>query len=225
MINLIKPRLNFLLCCLAFNSMCDSVNYEKVLKRRPNVHLQEYLDLSVPPEPMYSQIILNERNSTCSSDPDSVFLQTPGPEEPCIPPPVPHQHSVRSFKKRWQWRNPDLCGHRQISLYRYFLSLINSAGSETENHSLGRHRSTRRRRFIPAECQKQERSELHAGSRGFRGDSDASQMRCSKNITKGFSLVSVTKKCYTVQYAHFAKCHFKCTNRNWYKQCCLMVLW
>ncbi|KAA0704337.1 Fibroblast growth factor receptor 1-A [Triplophysa tibetana] len=61
---------------------------------------QEYLDLSIPPEPMYSQIILNERNSTFSSDPDSVFLQTPGPEEPCIPPPVPHQHSVRSFKKR-----------------------------------------------------------------------------------------------------------------------------
>ncbi|XP_051766761.1 fibroblast growth factor receptor 1b isoform X5 [Ctenopharyngodon idella] len=61
---------------------------------------QEYLDLSVPLEPMYSQVILNERSSTCSSDPDSVFLRDSGPEEPCIPPTVPPQQTVRSFKKR-----------------------------------------------------------------------------------------------------------------------------
>uniref|UniRef100_A0A673H9F0 Fibroblast growth factor receptor n=1 Tax=Sinocyclocheilus rhinocerous TaxID=307959 RepID=A0A673H9F0_9TELE len=61
---------------------------------------QEYLDLSVPLEPMYSQVILNERSSTCSSEPDSVFLRESGPEEPCIPPTVPPQQTVRSFKKR-----------------------------------------------------------------------------------------------------------------------------
>lgn len=62
--------------------------------------LQEYLDLSVPLEPMYSQVILNERSSTCSSEPDSVFLRETGPEEPCIPLTVPPQQTVRSFKKR-----------------------------------------------------------------------------------------------------------------------------
>lgn len=62
--------------------------------------LQEYLDLSVPLEPMYSQVILNERSSTCSSEPDSVFLRESAPEEPCIPPTVPPQQTVRSFKKR-----------------------------------------------------------------------------------------------------------------------------
>ncbi|XP_073730613.1 fibroblast growth factor receptor 1-A [Misgurnus anguillicaudatus] len=61
---------------------------------------QEYLDLSVPPDLVYSEVILNERNSTCSSEPDSVFIQVSGPEEPCIPPPVLPQHNVRSFKKR-----------------------------------------------------------------------------------------------------------------------------
>uniref|UniRef100_A0A672QRY6 Fibroblast growth factor receptor n=1 Tax=Sinocyclocheilus grahami TaxID=75366 RepID=A0A672QRY6_SINGR len=61
---------------------------------------QEYLDLSVPLEPMYSQVFLNERSSTCSSEPDSVFLRESGPEEPCIPPTVPPQQTVRSFKKR-----------------------------------------------------------------------------------------------------------------------------
>uniref|UniRef100_A0A8C1USY3 Fibroblast growth factor receptor n=1 Tax=Cyprinus carpio TaxID=7962 RepID=A0A8C1USY3_CYPCA len=61
---------------------------------------QEYLDLSVPLEPMYSQVILNERSSTCSSEQDSVFLRESGPEEPCIPLTVPPQQTVRSFKKR-----------------------------------------------------------------------------------------------------------------------------
>uniref|UniRef100_A0A672NUB1 receptor protein-tyrosine kinase n=1 Tax=Sinocyclocheilus grahami TaxID=75366 RepID=A0A672NUB1_SINGR len=61
---------------------------------------QEYLDLSVPLEPMYSQVILNERRSTCSSEPDSVFLRESGPEEPCIPPTVPPQQTIKSFKKR-----------------------------------------------------------------------------------------------------------------------------
>uniref|UniRef100_A0A673M1C2 Fibroblast growth factor receptor n=1 Tax=Sinocyclocheilus rhinocerous TaxID=307959 RepID=A0A673M1C2_9TELE len=61
---------------------------------------QEYLDLSVPLEPMYSQVILNERSSTCSSEPDSVFLRESGPEEPCIPPTVPPQQTIKSFKKR-----------------------------------------------------------------------------------------------------------------------------
>lgn len=170
-----------LMCCLAFNSIYDSVNYKKVLKRSPNVHLQEYLDLSVPPEPMYSQIILNERNSTCSSEPDSVFLQTPGPEEPCIPPPVPPQHSVRSFKKRWPLRS-------QTDLFVLLLSLKNSAGSETDSYSLGRLRSTRETFHSPGECQNQERSELHVGSRETTGvsDSEASQMRCCKNITERF---------------------------------------
>lgn len=159
-----------LMCCLAFNSICDSVNYKKVLKRSPNVHLQEYLDLSVPPEPMYSQIILNERNSTCSSEPDSVFLQTPGPEEPCIPPPVPPQHSVRSFKKRWQRRWPL---RSQTDLFVLLLSLKNSAGSETDNYSLGWLRSTRETFHSPGECQNQERSELHVGSRETTGVSDS----------------------------------------------------
>uniref|UniRef100_A0A8C2GSX0 Fibroblast growth factor receptor n=1 Tax=Cyprinus carpio TaxID=7962 RepID=A0A8C2GSX0_CYPCA len=61
---------------------------------------QEYLDLSVPLEPLYSQVILNERSSTCSSEPDSVFLRESGPEEPCIPPTVPSQQTIQSFKKR-----------------------------------------------------------------------------------------------------------------------------
>ncbi|CAM4729132.1 unnamed protein product [Leuciscus chuanchicus] len=61
---------------------------------------QEYLDLCVPLEPMYSQVILNERSSTCSSEPDSVFLRESEPEEPCTPPTVPPQQTVRSFKKR-----------------------------------------------------------------------------------------------------------------------------
>ncbi|XP_059395908.1 fibroblast growth factor receptor 1-A-like isoform X3 [Carassius carassius] len=61
---------------------------------------QEYLDLSVPLEPTYSQVILNERSSTCSSEQDSVFLRESGPEEPCIPLTVPPQQTVRSFKKR-----------------------------------------------------------------------------------------------------------------------------
>ncbi|XP_051973463.1 fibroblast growth factor receptor 1-A-like [Xyrauchen texanus] len=60
---------------------------------------QEYLDLSVPLDPIYTQVILNERSSTCSSEPDSVFLRESEPEDPCIPLSVPSQHTIRSFKK------------------------------------------------------------------------------------------------------------------------------
>lgn len=102
------------------------------------VSLQEYLDLCVPLEPMYSQVILNERSSTCSSEPDSVFLRESEPEEPCTPPSVPPQQTVRSFKKRWQQRTPGPLFSQRISIFLCFLWLINSAGSETEEFSLGR---------------------------------------------------------------------------------------
>ncbi|KAL2099721.1 hypothetical protein ACEWY4_004115 [Coilia grayii] len=58
---------------------------------------QEYLDLSEPLDP-YSQVVLDTRSSTCSSEADSVFSQDAGATEPCLP--APHsQNTSRAFRK------------------------------------------------------------------------------------------------------------------------------
>ncbi|XP_076140674.1 fibroblast growth factor receptor 1b isoform X1 [Alosa pseudoharengus] len=59
---------------------------------------QEYLDLSEHMDAPYSQVILDTRSSTCSSEVDSVFSQDAGVEEPCLP--APHsQTASRTFRK------------------------------------------------------------------------------------------------------------------------------
>ncbi|XP_041914990.1 fibroblast growth factor receptor 1b isoform X5 [Alosa sapidissima] len=59
---------------------------------------QEYLDLSEHMDAPYSQVVLDTRSSTCSSEVDSVFSQDAGVEEPCLP--APHsQTTSRTFRK------------------------------------------------------------------------------------------------------------------------------
>ncbi|XP_063066115.1 fibroblast growth factor receptor 1b isoform X2 [Engraulis encrasicolus] len=62
---------------------------------------QEYLDLSEPLDP-YSQVVLDTRSSTCSSEADSVFSQDAAATEPCLPQ-APHSAaqsgSSRAFRK------------------------------------------------------------------------------------------------------------------------------
>ncbi|XP_062409897.1 fibroblast growth factor receptor 1b isoform X4 [Sardina pilchardus] len=58
---------------------------------------QDYLDLSEHMD-AYTQVVLDTRSSTCSSEVDSVFSQDAGVEEPCLP--APHsQTTSRTFRK------------------------------------------------------------------------------------------------------------------------------